>query len=184
MKKIIYLWIVPVIFSLAMTSCDKMLDADSERYIFDEDYRLSSEHDTLFSMMGIFSELQQLGDRYVLLGELRGDLMEATDNASLYLKEIQEFNVSPSNPYASKKAYYAVINNCNYTIYHADTTLRNRNDKPMYRIMAAAKSIRAWTYLQLVLNHGSAVYFSKPLISAEDVEKTLPTVHLPSYWIH
>lgn len=161
-----------------MTSCDGFLNVDSERYTYDEDYRLSSKHDSLYSMVGILSQLQLLGDRYVLLGELRGDLMYATDNASRFLKQINDFSISKDNPYNSTKEYYAVINNCNYTIQYVDTALAIKGTKPMYKVMAAAKAIRAWTYLQLVLNYGSCKYIVDPILTAEDAEKDYPSYNV------
>lgn len=171
MKKISYILVSLILGSFLMVSCDAMLDVDSERYTFEENYRIGSDHDSLYSMVGILSQLQKLGDRYVLLGELRGELMGANDDASMFIKQINDFNVTSDNPYASVKEYYAVINSCNYTIHYADTTMRKRGDMPMHRLMAAAKSIRAWTYMQLVLNHGKAKYIVEPILTAKDAEK-------------
>jgi len=178
MKKISYIPVLLLMTTLLMVSCDGLLNTDSERYTFDEDYRVSSEHDSLYAFVGILSQLQKIGDRYVLLGELRGDLMETTDDASLYLKQMQEFNITSDNPYASTKEYYAVINNCNYVIQYVDTSVQDGSDKPNYRVMAAAKAIRAWTYLQLVLNYGSANYITNAILTSDDVEKTYDEVDL------
>ncbi len=172
MKKYIHIPFLLIIASLFMVSCDGFLDAGSERYTFEEEYGVTSDHDSLYSMAGIFYNLQKLGDRYVLLGELRGDLMQTEDDASTFLKQINEFTVTKDNPYASTKEYYAVINNCNYTIKNVDTAkVYNGYDKKMYRLMASAKSIRAWTYLQLALNYGTVNYIVDPILSAEDAEK-------------
>lgn len=178
MKRISYILSILIFSSLMMSSCDGFLNVDSERYTYEEDYRLSSKHDSLYSMVGILSQLQLLGDRYVLLGELRGDLMYATDNASRFLKEINDFSISNDNPYNSTKEYYAVINNCNYTIQYVDTALAVKGTKPMYKVMAAAKAIRAWTYLQLVLNYGTCKYIVDPILTAEDAEKDYPSYNV------
>lgn len=178
MKKVRYIPVLLLAAALTMVSCDGMLNIDSDRYTYEEDYRMGSDHDSLYAIVGILSELQKLGDRYVLLGELRGELMETTDDASRFLKQINEFTVTKDNPYASVKEYYAVINNCNYAIQHLDTSLISKGNKPNYRIMAAAKSIRAWTYLQLVLNHGSANYITNPILTSDDVDKDYEVVDL------
>ncbi|MDP4277146.1 MAG: RagB/SusD family nutrient uptake outer membrane protein, partial [Bacteroidota bacterium] len=178
MKKFNYILICLVITSFVMVSCNGLLDADSERYTFDENYQMSSDHDSLYAMVGILSQLQKLGDRYVLLGELRGDLMQTNDEASLYLKQINEFNISKDNPYTSTKEYYSIINNCNYTIQYVDTAKVKNAEKPMLRVMAAAKAIRAWTYLQLVLNYGSAKYIDRPILTSTDAEMTYPVYNL------
>lgn len=173
-----YLPILLLTASFLMVSCENLLDVESERYIFDEDHRMGSDHDSIYSIIGILSELNKLGDRYVLLGELRADLMETSEEASLYLKQLNDFTITKENPYASIKEYYSVINNCNYTIHFLDTTLRNKADKSNYRVMATAKAIRAWTYLQLVLNYGTANYLTKPILSAKDVNEDHEVVDL------
>jgi len=167
--------------ALTMVSCDGLLNVNSDQYTYDEQYRMKSEHDSLYAFVGIMSKLQLLGDRYVLLGELRGDLMETGSNASRYLKEINEFNITKDNPYAKTSQYYDIINNCNYVIQYVDTSARvNPSDRYSYnlRVIAMAKAVRAWTYLQLVLNYGDAKYIVNPILSEGDVVKNYPTVNL------
>ncbi|MDD4431250.1 MAG: RagB/SusD family nutrient uptake outer membrane protein, partial [Bacteroidales bacterium] len=154
--------------------CDAMLDSDSERYNFEEDARLQTLHDTLYHIVGIFSEMQKLGDRYILLGELRADLMKVTDDASIDMKEIYYFNMSPDNAYAEMKTYYSIINQCNYIIHYADTAYTEKSDKPLLRIYATAKSIRAWTYMQLALNYGNVCFSEQPILSVQEAEQNLP----------
>jgi len=178
MKKLIYIPVLLLMTSLMMVSCDGLLNVDSERYTFDEDHQMGSTHDSLYAIVGILSQLQLIGDRYVLLGELRGDLMETSDNASRFLKQIYEYNITSENPYASTKEYYSIINNCNYAIQYVDTAVRIKGNRTNYKVMAAAKAIRAWTYLQLVLNYDSANYITEPILSAVDVEKTYESVDL------
>jgi starch-binding outer membrane protein, SusD/RagB family len=178
MKKMKYLLLSLLVSAFVFTGCDALLDADSERYTFEEEFRMSSAHDTLYSMIGVFSQLQQLGDRYVLLGELRGELMETTDNASRYLKEINDFSFSDENPYIDQKAYYAVINSCNYITHYIDTAYSKLGEKPNYKAYAAAKSVRAWTYLQIALNFETVKYYSNPIYTVADATRNYPTLNL------
>lgn len=150
------------------TACDDMLDVDYDNVLLEEDHRMTSPNDTIHSMVGILSELERLAERFVVLGELRGDLLEASATASVHLREIAEFSVSPGNPYADTRDYYSVINRCNLLIDRIDTAIVSRGQKVMYKEFAAAKAIRAWTYLQLALNHGSVKYYEKPLTSIQD----------------
>lgn len=174
MKKLNYIVLSLLVSTFALTSCDALLNADSERYTFEDEFQMKSAHDTIYSMVGVLSQLQNLGDRYILLGELRSDLMETKDNASRYLKEINDFNFSSENPYINQKDYYAVINSCNYITKYIDTTYTKLNDKAMLRTYAAAKSIRAWTYLQLVLNYGSVYYYTNPITTVAEATATYP----------
>jgi len=178
MKKLNYIVLSLLASTFALTSCDALLNADSERYTFEQDFQMKSAHDTIYSMVGVFSQLQKLGDRYILLGELRSELMETKDNASKYLKEINDFNYSKENPYINQKDYYAVINSCNYITHYVDTSYSILSDKAMMRSYAAAKAIRAWTYLQLALNFNSVYYYTNPITTVAEATKTYPSIGL------
>jgi hypothetical protein len=154
---------------LALPACEDMLDTGTNRYLLTEDNDLSSSGDTLSSVVGIYRNMQKLADRYVILGELRGELMDVTENATLDLRAIHNFdyNLTENNPYLSVKEYYAVINNCNYFIDRVDAA----QNKALMREYAAVKAMRAWTYMQLVLNYGEVYYYEKPLLTIDDMEK-------------
>lgn len=167
--------LVAVMLSVGVfSSCDDLLSVDSDRFISADDHNMTAANDTLYAMYGVFSQFQKLADSYVLLGELRADLMDVTDTADVYLKEIYNHNVSANNPYVNIKAYYAVINNCNYILHKIDTTQVIKGEKAMLRTYAAAKAIRAWTYMQVALNFGKATYFEKPILSVDEAFASYP----------
>ena len=178
MKKICKILILFLIVSGGLVSCNDLLDVNSDRVTYEQNYRLSSPNDTIYSMVGIYSSLQKLADSYVLLGELRGDLLDITVNSTQDLRDINNFNISSTNAYANIKDYYAVINNCNYVINYLDTTKIIKGEKVMYRYYAAAKGIRAWTYMQIALNFGSATYYTKPIITLADAQKNYPEYNI------
>lgn len=161
-----------LILSFTLTifpACDTLLDVDSDRHIFEDDYGMKSSNDTLYSMFGVYSQLQKLADSYVILGELRGDLMDVDQTANRFLKEVNNFDFSKDNPYLNnEKDYYAVINNANYIIHNIDTSVVKGGVKVMYKVYAAAKAIRAWTYMQAMLNFGDVSYYEKPILSLEE----------------
>lgn len=159
---------------LLTTGCESLLDVNSDRLVFPEDNILDSPNDTIYSMVGILSKVQKLADRYVLLGELRGDLMTVNEDADIILKEINDFNISDNNPFNNIGDYYAVINHCNYLINNIDTTIVSEGEKVMYKEYAAAKGFRAWAYMQLALNYGSAKYYTDPILTIADAEKNYP----------
>ncbi len=172
MKKISKLLIFLLISISSFVSCN-LLDVDSNRLTFQEDYQMNSANDTLYSMFGVFSQLQKIADSYVILGELRADLLDVSENTDTYLKEINEFTPSASNPYTNNlKDYYAVINNCNYIINTIDTSVVKGSIKVMKKVYAASKAIRAWTYMQIALNYGEATYIEKPILTLEDAERS------------
>lgn len=171
MKKISKIMLFLFLSVFTFEGCSNLLDVDSSRLVFPNGYQLTGANDTLYSTFAIFSQLEKLADSYVLLGELRGDLMDVTSNSNLYLKEINNFNISSSNPFANNiKDYYSVINNCNYVIHNIDTSIVRGGVKVMCKEYAACKAIRAWTYMQIALNYGSAIYYDKPILTVEDAQ--------------
>lgn len=175
MKKISQIILFLFFVTFTFSSCEDFLDVDSDRVVFVDEYQMRSANDTLYSMFGIFSKLQKLTDSYVLLGELRGDLMDVTDSAGIYLKEINGWNISANNPYTNNiKDYYAVINNCNYVINNIDTSAVKGGVKVMYKVYAASKAIRAWTYMQLALNYGKVIYYEKPILTLDEAKQSYP----------
>lgn len=178
MKRLSKILILFFFTSLILTSCEGLLGVDSDRYVFSDENDLKSTNDSLYAMFGVFSQLEKLADSYVILGELRGDLMDITDNSNNSLKDVNNFNVKEGNRYANKKDYYSVINNCNFIIQNIDTSVTKGNVKVMYRVFAATKAIRAWTYLQLALNFKTVIYYEKPLLTIEDAEAEYPVYTL------
>ena len=109
-NKILYSVALMFSFSVALTSCSDLLDTDSEMVEYQEDNRLQSPTDSVYSIMGIIYKMQTIADRTVLLGELRGDLTYYTPSATKDLKDIADFNVEEGNAYNRISDYYAVIN--------------------------------------------------------------------------
>ncbi len=161
------------LFFLGMVtvSCNDLLEADSDQIVLPEYNQLNSLNDSIYSMVGIYTQLQELADRYVLLGELRGDLMDITPYAGKDIQEIYNFNISKENIYNKASDYYSVINSCNYLINTMDTSLVDNFSKVMMREFAQAKAIRAWCYMQLALNYGEVSYYTQPILDVADAGK-------------
>lgn len=162
-----------------LASCADFFDQDSEHVIFADTDHLNNATDTIYSVTGILNKLQVLADRTILLGELRGDLTDVTNEAASDLRDVANFNIGDDNKYNSPRDYYAVINNCNYFIAHADTAMKNnRNEYIFMKEYAAVKAIRAWTYLQLVLNYGRVPFVTTPILTKQESEAEYPSYDL------
>ena len=167
--KRIYIFISIILGLGSMTSCDDFFKQESADVLYADQEHLNNAVDTVYSVTGILGKLQAVADRTVLLGEVRGDLVSLTTVASNDLRELASFSVSDDNMYNAPSDYYAVINNCNYFIAHADTALKsNRNENIFMKEYCAVKSIRAWTYLQLALNYGQVPFYTEPMLSKEE----------------
>lgn len=155
---------------LTATSCEDMMSTDSNRFMEQDDNLINSPNDTVFSVLGILSKVQKIADKYVLMGELRADLLEVTNKTAYDLRNLSNHNIDvATSEFSDTRDFYAIINNCNYYINRVDTNITVRVDKPFVRELLAVRTIRAWTYLQLGLNYGKVRYFNKPVLSVDDL---------------
>lgn len=161
--------------AFVLTSCEDFFEQESEYVIYEEGNALDNPADTIYSVIGIINKLQTIADRTILLGEVRGDLVDVTDATNADLRDVAMFNIGSENKYNNPRDYYAVINNCNYFIAKADTALKNnRNEAIFMREYAAVKGFRAWTYLQLVLNYGQVPFVTTPILTKEEADANYP----------
>ena len=173
-----------------LVSCSDFLYDDSDQVAYADRNLLTDDADTLWAVAGIMNKMQVIADRTILLGEVRGDLVTLTNDASADLRALADFSLTATSgtksasgglpagttsKYDQPRDYYAVINNCNYYLANADTTLCNsRNERVFLKEYAAVKAFRAWTYLQLVLNYQRVPLITEPVLSMEDAEKAFP----------
>ncbi len=163
------------------TSCDDMLDKGNDYVIDANDKLINNASDTVTFVLGIINKLQGIAVRTNLFGEVRGDLVTVTSNATSDLKEIADFDMSDDNMYNVPRDYFAVINNCNYYLARVDSTAGNesRNEKYFEREIAQVHSIRAWVYLQLALVYGRVPLLTEPILTASQSKQSYPMYDLP-----
>ncbi|MBA4196218.1 MAG: RagB/SusD family protein [Chitinophaga sp.] len=169
-KTVRNIWLMAA-FSLAASSCKKLLDKQPETFLTTTQmYR--NVYDADAAVIGVYGKLMGLAKQYIVLNELRADLMQVTDNADADLREISSHTVSATNPYANPRPFYAVINDCN-------DVLKN------LKIMVAANKIkqaefdqrysdigclRSWLYLQVGIHWGNIPYVTDPLETIDAVK--------------
>lgn len=163
-KNFIYTLCILLSGAMFLGSCEDMLEADSKRV--DYDFNKLELNDSVYSVLGILKNVQNVADRYVLLGELRGDLVVPVKGKAVTdIQELCDFSYDTESPYLAAKDYYGVINNCNVFLSRVDTTIERANKKLMLREFVAVKSIRAWAYLQLAINYNRVPYFTEPILT-------------------
>lgn len=158
--------------SMATTSCEDMLSSESNRH----SYEVAG--DTLYSYWGIIQSLQNLGERYVILGECRGDLIDGSEFTTDSINAILSFGLNGdtesfrdgANRYLKVSDYYHVINSCNAYLAKVDTLMEKADgERYMIREYAQVEAIRAWTYMQLVINYGEVPFYLEPMLSTDDI---------------
>ncbi len=158
---------------LMLTGCKDLLDADtSDILTSDEMYTTTS--DVGSALKGIYGELMELGEQYVLMNELRADLMTVTSNSSQDMIDLNEHTVSSGNEYADPRPFYEIINNCNSLLENLATMYaQNGITSDDYNVYySEAISVRSWLYLQLGIQFGNIPYITEPIETVEDL-KTL-----------
>ena len=173
-KNIISSLLIALALSIGFSSCEDMLEANNERHAGID----AVVGDTLYGYWGIIKCLQDIGERYVILGECRGDLVDGTEFISDSIHSILEFdqanNADGSNRYLRMADFYHIINSCNAFIQRCDTArVDGRKNQVMKKEYAQVCAIRAWVYLQLVQIYGEVPYFTEPMIS---------TAQIDNYW--
>lgn len=158
----------------SLMSCESVFESRSSSMMGYDGASIDSPDNSIYSVMGILSQVQQLGERSLLLGELRGDLMEATSAADADLQEISSFDVSEDNVYLLRRDYYNVINNCNLAIERMDTSVVYYQDRVLLPEYVAIRAYRAWTYWQMALAFGQVRWIDKPLLSFDEAIAEYP----------
>ena len=171
-KNLIKSLFLALALSGGFSSCEDMLTPDMDRH--NEVDELAT--DTLYSYWGVLRSLQGIAERYVILGECRGDLVNGTEFVSDSIHSILEFGrqgdaSDGSCRYLQASDFYQVINSCNAYIAHCDTLqVTGTNRSVMLKEYAQVVSIRAWVYMQLVLTYGHVPYFTKPMLSTAEID--------------
>ena len=173
-KSIISLLICCMTLGMMNTSCQDMLTPDSERHAY------TVAQDTLYSYWGVLKSLQNIAERYVILNECRGDLVDGTSYVSDTIAAIINFG---KNGYEDKykdgqfaylkvSDYYHVINSCNAYIAKCDTARKistGQQKSYMLQEYAQVQAIRAWVYMQLIYAYGKVPFYKDPKLTTDDI---------------
>lgn len=157
------------------TSCEDMLDKGNDYVIYADNLLINERAEMNTSLLGIMNKVQAVAVRNNLLGELRADLVTVNATAPDNLKDIASLDINNENDniYNSPADYYAIINNCNYFLAHVDSLASDIDGTKFFEAeIAQVHSIRAWTYLQLVLLYGEVPFVTEPVLTASQADES------------
>lgn len=166
--------IIPVLTVTWMTSCEKFLDPAQELEIT-EDKLFDDWYEYRSIEMGMYGLQQQLVEQLLILGELRGDLLEITPAASADMVEIYNFNPSRTNRYASPTNLFKLISACNNFILvlqreHPEVLDPESPVDNYDRLYGEALCMRAWAYFNAARIYGRVPYIHESLTTMEEIE--------------
>lgn len=183
-KSIISMLLLSMMLGMFSTSCQDMLSPNSERHAY------TVAQDTLYSYWGILKSLQNIAERYVILNECRGDLVDASDFVSDTIGAIVHFG-EVSDPekwkdgacaYLRISDYYHIINSCNAYIAMCDTVRTTGTNQPyMLKELAQVHSIRAWVYMQLLYAYGEnrVPFYTEAMLTTDNINNFLANQNYP-----
>ncbi|WP_460539594.1 RagB/SusD family nutrient uptake outer membrane protein [Echinicola sediminis] len=167
-----------------ISSCSGMLDVEPTAELEKEQY-YQNALDADVAVMGVYGQLMGLAEHYVVLNEVRADLMEPTMMADPDLVDLSNHSVvaSDNNKYADPKPFYRVILNCN-DVLEGLQKMRDENritEEQFSQRYSDIGAVRSWVYLQLGIHFGEVPYVTKSLESIDDVNNSalFPKLALP-----
>lgn len=172
--------IISAILSLMMLpSCKDFLNPDQELNIT-KDKLFDDWYEYRAVAMGLYGLQQKLVEQLVVLGELRGDLLQVTPNADADLIEIYNFKPSKTNKYADPTNFYKLISSCNSFISelkgkHPEVMDKNASVTNYDKLYGEALCMRAWAYFNAVRIYGKVPVIHESLTTVEEIEEYLNT---------
>lgn len=176
MKQIKYLAYLMLAGTVGLASC---VDADLDDALeYDEHYKTTTDADN--AVLGAYSSFMRMAGQMVVINELRGDLMDLTDNSSVDLQEIDANKPSEGNVYADPTPYYNVILNCNDAMANFEKMFQNNNltEAQFLERYSDLMALRCYVYLQLGAQFGEVPYITEPIVSVGDVQKEYQKLNL------
>lgn len=153
-----------------IASCKKQFDLLPSTEL-DASQTYKNVYDANSAVMGIYGKFMGLADRYIVLNELRGDLMEYTQNADENLRQVSTHTVSTDNPYANPRPFYELIIDCNDVLKNFDIMRQNKalTEDDYNQRYSDIACIRSFLYLQLGIHWGQVPYITEALENITDI---------------
>ncbi len=165
-----------------INSCKKILDTEPETIVSAANmYRNVFDADA--AVIGVYGKLMKLAKPYVLMNELRADLMDITSNSDADMRQLSEHAAAVNNPLIDPQPFYEVIVNCNDVLanfkkMYAENKIKADEFNQRYSDIGA---IRSWVYLQLGIHFGTIPYVTNPVVQLNDLKLSanFPVLSLP-----
>lgn len=151
-----------------LSSCDDFLEVEPEDVLLSDNYLGDDELDARSALFGVLAQMQDLYGQYMVLGEMRADLVDVNINTIEDIRDISNHNFDEDNPYVDATNLFSIINNCNFAIEGIDT---EAYDGRLLDDYASILRIRTWAQLQVLIYYGKLPYIDKPIRSDDDFSK-------------
>ena len=173
MKRIRIIPIAIAMTVMGLNSCEEFFNPEQALIIKEENF-YKNWYEYRAAEMGMYALQQKLVDQIIVLGELRGDLLEITPNADNDLRDIYNFNISLDNRYASPNNFYELIAATNNLARRLEQNfpevLEESSTNTNYeRLYGEVLCMRAWAYFNAVKIYGRIPYVYPTLTTPQEV---------------
>ena len=178
MKKFKIEIILMGVLAMIFASCSDFVEPNNDTTLNGDRY--IKEGSELYSgFLGIITKIQAIGDKAIYLTDMRGELLEPTENTPADLYSIYNYDDDLSgNTYADPAKYYDVIIACNDYLQKAkeyrDTHVTTVDDDDYRGLISSTVRLKTWTYLMLAKIYGQAIWFDDPMQSMKDIVSQTP----------
>ncbi|MEO5909769.1 MAG: RagB/SusD family protein [Pelobium sp.] len=133
------------------------------------------------AVLGIYGQFLGLGKQYIVLNELRADLMDVTVNGDKDLIQINNHTETAGNQYANPLPFYKIIANCNDVLFNFNIMLaENRMTLDEYnQRYSDIGALRSWLYLQVGIHWGNVPYITEPIANIDDLKDATKFKRIP-----
>jgi len=174
MIKIAKYSLVALLLMLMSSSCNKWLELKPGDGLVKEDY-WSTKEQLQSAVIGCYSSLLNpaLAEQMFLWGELRADMITATNFTSFPAISIMNAEIQSTNQYTNWNILYSTINYCNIVIENGPEVLKHDNTLTQQQLdayIAEVKGIRALMYFYLLRVWGEAPLQLKGTVSDAKLE--------------
>ena len=176
-KKIKFIPVLAVLIALmGMVSCEDFFNPDQDLIVDEDDY-FTDWSEYRAAAMGLYALHQDLVEQIVILGELRADLLDVTENADNDLIEVNSFQISSGNKYASPTKFYTLIGACNrlatqIETFHPEVTDVDSDELSNYdRLYGEVLCMRAWAYFNAVRIYEEIPYIYPSLSTIDEINE-------------
>ena len=173
MKKFKIEIILMGVLAMIFASCSDFFEPNNDTTLNGDRY--IKEGSELYSgFLGIITKIQAIGDKAIYLTDMRGELLEPTENTPADLYSIYNYDDDLSgNSYADPSGFYEVINACNDYLRKLKTYEENNsiNESHYKALVSSTLRVKTWMFMTIAKIYGEVVWVDKPMTSLRDLSK-------------
>lgn len=173
-KMKIYPLLIVILMSF-FTACEDFMNPEQELVLHEANIP-ADEVELRSASLGLYAIQQELVDQMIVLGELRGDLLKVTKNADTDLREVYNFQISPTNRYANPTNFYKLIAASNKILrilenkYPELTNPESDLSNP-HRMYGEAICMKSWAYFNAARIFNEIPYIPESLTDISEIDE-------------